>query len=143
MTENDRPILLVEDNPMDVDLTRRAFIRHNVDHPIEVARDGEEVLAFISNWGDERRLPILILLDLKLPKVDGLEVLYQLKSHPRFRSVPVVVLSTSTEDRDIQAAYQRGANSFIVKPVDFDQFMQIVERIQVYWCLLNTPPSNP
>lgn len=142
MLPTDRPILLVEDNPMDVDLTRRAFIRRKVNHPIEVARDGEEVLTFISSWGEQRPIPILILLDLKLPKVDGLEVLHYLKTHPRFHVIPVVVLSTSTEDRDIQVAYREGANSFIVKPVDFDQFMQIVEHIQIYWCLLNTPPPN-
>ena len=142
MLQADRPILLVEDNPMDVDLTRRAFIRRKVNHPIEVARDGEEVLTFISGWGAQRPIPILILLDLKLPKVDGLEVLHYLKMHPRFQVIPVVVLSTSTEDRDIQVAYREGANSFIVKPVDFDQFMQIVEHIQIYWCMLNTPPPN-
>ena len=143
MSQSDRPILLVEDNPMDVDLTRRAFIRRKVNHPIEVARDGEEALAFISDWGEKRPIPRLILLDLKLPKVDGLEVLRHLKSHPRFRVIPVVVLSTSTEERDIQIAYRDGANSFIVKPVDFDQFMQIVDHIQIYWCTLNTPPPNP
>jgi CheY-like chemotaxis protein len=86
-------------------------------------------------------LPVLILLDLKLPRVDGLEVLRQLKRHPTFRIIPVVILSTSTEDRDIQVAYEEGANSYIVKPVDFDQFMQIVEYIQIYWCSLNIPPS--
>ena len=142
MLPTDRPILLVEDNPMDVDLTRRAFMRRKVNHPIEVARDGEEVLTFISGWGEQRPIPILILLDLKLPKVDGLEVLHHLKTHPRFHVIPVVVLSTSTEDRDIQVAYREGANSFIVKPVDFDQFMQIVEHIQIYWCMLNTPPPS-
>lgn len=142
MTQTDRPILLVEDNPMDVDLTRRAFSRRKIKHPIEVARDGEEVLELISGWEERRPLPILILLDLKLPKVDGLEVLRQLKSHPKFHVIPVVVLSTSTEDSDIQVAYQEGANSYIVKPVDFDQFMQIVEHIQIYWCLLNIPPAN-
>jgi hypothetical protein len=142
MSQTERPILLVEDNPMDVDLTRRAFIRRKVNHPIEVARDGEELLGIISNWEDKRSLPILILLDLKLPKVDGLEVLRQLKLNPRFRTIPVVVLSTSTEDNDIQIAYQEGANSYIVKPVDFDQFMQIVEHIQIYWCVLNMPPSS-
>jgi CheY-like chemotaxis protein len=143
MSQSDRPILLVEDNPMDVDLTRRAFIRRRVNHPIEVARDGEEALAFISGWGEQHPIPLLILLDLKLPKVDGLEVLHHLKSHPRFHVIPVVVLSTSTEERDIQIAYREGANSFIVKPVDFDQFMHIVEHIQKYWCLLNTPPPDP
>jgi CheY-like chemotaxis protein len=143
MAQSDRPILLVEDNPMDVDLTRRAFIRRKVNHPIEVAHDGEEALAFISSWGEQHPIPLLILLDLKLPKVDGLEVLHHLKSHPRFHVIPVVVLSTSTEERDIQIAYREGANSFIVKPVDFDQFMYIVEYIQTYWCSLNTPPPNP
>jgi CheY-like chemotaxis protein len=143
MTQSDRPILLVEDNPMDVDLTRRAFIRRKVKYPIEVARDGEEALGFIYGWEEQRSIPLLILLDLKLPKVDGLEVLHHLKTHPRFHVIPVVILSTSTEDRDIQIAYQEGANSFIVKPVDFDQFMQIVEHIQIYWCTLNTPPPNP
>ena len=143
MSLSDRPILLVEDNPMDVDLTRRAFIRRKVYHPIEVARDGEEALALISGWGEQHPIPLLVLLDLKLPKVDGLEVLHHLKTHPRFHVIPVVVLSTSTEDRDIQIAYREGANSFIVKPVDFDQFMHIVEYIQSYWCLLNTPPPIP
>jgi len=137
----DRPILLVEDNPMDVDLTRRAFARRKVPHHIEVARDGEEALAFIPRWESNDPLPILILLDLKLPRVDGLEVLRKLKSHPQFHVIPVVILSTSTEDNDIQLAYKEGANSYIVKPVDFDQFMQIVEYIQIYWCSLNIAPS--
>jgi CheY-like chemotaxis protein len=140
MILTDRPILLVEDNPMDVDLTRRAFARRKVSHPIEIARDGEEALAYIQKWEADAALPILILLDLKLPRVDGLEVLRQLKAHPTFHIVPVVILSTSTEDRDIQTAYQRGANSYIVKPVDFDQFIQIVENIHSYWCSLNVPP---
>jgi CheY-like chemotaxis protein len=137
----DRPILLVEDNPMDVDLTRRAFARRKVLHPIDVARDGEEALAFLEKWESHAPIPILILLDLKLPRVDGLEVLRRLKTHPLFHVIPVVILSTSTEDRDIQQAYDEGANSYIVKPVDFDQFMQIVEYIQIYWCTLNIAPS--
>lgn len=140
MMITDRPILLVEDNPMDVDLTRRAFARRKVEHPIEIARDGEEALTYIQKWEADAALPILILLDLKLPRVDGLEVLRQLKAHPVYHIVPVVILSTSTEDRDIQMAYEQGANSYIVKPVDFDQFIQIVESIQVYWCGLNVPP---
>jgi CheY-like chemotaxis protein len=142
MNSSDRPILLVEDNPMDVDLTRRAFIRRKVANPIDIARDGEEALAFLRRWETlpNNALPILILLDLKLPKVDGLEVLRQIKTHPQFHTIPVVILSTSTEDSDIQVAYQEGANSYIVKPVDFDQFMQIVSHIQTYWCGLNMPP---
>lgn len=127
---------------MDVDLTRRAFARRKVLHPIQVARDGEEALAFIPQWEGGAPLPILILLDLKLPRVDGLEVLRQLKSHPQFHVIPVVILSTSTENNDIQLAYKHGANSYIVKPVDFDQFMQIVEYIQIYWCSLNVAPAS-
>lgn len=137
----ERSILLVEDNPMDVDLTRRAFARRKIGNPIEVARDGEEALAFITRWDSGDPQPLLILLDLKLPRVDGLEVLRKLKNHPIFHIIPVVVLTTSSEDIDIQIAYREGANSYIVKPVDFDQFMQIVENIQTYWCSLNVPPS--
>ncbi len=138
----ERPILLVEDNPMDVDLTRRAFARRKVTHPIEVARDGEEALTFIQKWEANSPLPVLILLDLKLPRVDGMEVLRRLKNHADFRIIPVVILSTSTEDSDIRGAYQLGANSYIAKPVDFDQFVNIVEYIQTYWCSLNMPPSQ-
>ena len=136
-----RPILLVEDNPMDVDLTRRAFARRGIPNPIEIARDGEEALDFFTRWESGSDLPILILLDLKLPKIDGLEVLHRIKAHPYYRKIPVVVLSTSTEDRDIQIAYREGANSYIVKPVDFDTFIQVVDHIQTYWCQLNIPPS--
>lgn len=141
MQPTERPILLIEDNPMDVDLTRRAFTRRKLAHPIQVARDGEEALGYIQQWEAHNPPPILILLDLKLPKVDGLEVLRQLKTHAIFRTIPVVILTTSTEESDIQVAYQEGANSYIVKPVDFDQFMQIVENIHIYWCTLNIPPA--
>lgn len=141
MNLSERPILLVEDNPMDVDLTRRAFIRQKVAYPIEIARDGEEALSYIRKWENTQQIPILILLDLKLPKVDGLEVLRQLKTHPQFHTIPVVILSTSTEESDVQVAYQEGANSYIVKPVDFDRFIQIVDHIHSYWCNLNTPPQ--
>ena len=135
-----RPILLVEDNPMDVDLTRRAFARRKVAHPIEVARDGEEALGFIKQWEAGAPAPIVILLDLKLPKVDGLEVLRHLKTHPKFHTLPVVILSTSAEDSDVQVAYREGANSYIAKPVDFDKFIFVVDQIQSYWCILNRPP---
>ncbi len=140
MKNPNRPILLVEDNPMDVDLTRRAFLRRGIANPIEVARDGEEALLYLDGWGLKDELPVVILLDLKLPKVDGLEVLNRFKNHRRFRSIPVVILSTSSEDSDIQTAYREGANSYIVKPVDFDKFMQVVDHIQTYWCTLNIPP---
>jgi len=134
------PILLVEDNPMDVDLTKRAFARRKLVNPIEVARDGEEALDYLSRWETGEPLPVVILLDLKLPKVGGLEVLRRLKAHPRFHSVPVVVLSSSDEDHDIQTAYELGVNSYIVKPVDFDKFVKVAKRIEVYWTVLNEPP---
>lgn len=141
MNYSDRPILLVEDNPMDVDLTRRAFTRRKVASQIQVARDGEEALAWLKRWEEGEPTPLLILLDLKLPKVDGLEVLRQIKTHPQFHTIPVVILSTSGEDSDIQVTYKEGANSYIVKPVDFDRFMEIVDHIQTYWCTLNIPPK--
>jgi hypothetical protein len=133
-------ILLVEDDPMDVDLTKQALARRGVANPVVVARDGEEALAYLPRWEAGEPLPLVILLDLHLPKVDGLQVLSQIKSHPQFRTIPVVVLTTSSEDRDMQTAYQLGANSYIVKSVDFDKFMQVAEQIELYWCVLNTRP---
>lgn len=137
---NNRPILLVEDNPMDVDLTLRAFKRRNLTNPIEIARDGEEALAWLSRWETGEPLPLVILLDLKLPRVDGLEVLRQLREHPASQSVPVVVLTSSSDDQDIRTAYRLHANSYIVKPVNFDKFMDVAVQIELYWCLLNEPP---
>lgn len=135
-----RPILLVEDNPMDIDLTRRAFSRRRLANPLQVAHDGEEAMERIDAWerGDEPT-PTLVLLDLKLPKIDGLDVLARIKSHPRFKVITVVVLTTSAEDTDVQRAYQLGANSYIVKPVSFDKFLQVAEQIELYWSLLNQP----
>ncbi|MBN1146272.1 MAG: response regulator [Anaerolineales bacterium] len=141
MSVSERPIFLIEDNPMDVDLTRRAFARHNVANPFTIARDGEEALAYLDNLETGDPSPLVILLDLKLPKVDGLEVLRYLKTNPRFQMVPVVVLTTSSEDSDVQVAYREGANSYIVKPVDFDKFNQVVDKIHSYWCELNVPPG--
>lgn len=134
-----KPILLVEDNPMDVDLTLRAFKRRRVTNPVEVARDGEEALAWIPRWEAGEPTPTVILLDLKLPRVDGLEVLRQLKSHPTLRVIPVVVLTTSAEHGDVSTAYQLGANSYIVKPVEFEKFMDVSEKIDVYWTVVNQP----
>lgn len=140
MTTISRHILLVEDNPMDVDLTRRAFARRRVLNPIEVARDGEEALGCIKKWEAGEMPPVVILLDLKLPKIDGLEVLRHLKEHPKYHDIPVVVLTTSAEDRDIQNAYRIGVNSYIVKPVDFEKFLEVAAQIDLYWNVLNMPP---
>lgn len=131
------PILLVEDNPMDVDLTRRAFIRHNLSNPLQVARDGQEALDFIEKWKAGESMPVVILLDLKLPKVSGLEVLRVIRAHPDFRTIAVVILTSSAEDRDIHEAYSLGANSYIVKPVDFDKFIEVARQIELYWTVLN------
>lgn len=139
MNNRIRPIFLVEDNPMDLDLAKRAFARRRTANPIEVAHDGEEALGWLPRWEGGAPIPVVILLDLKLPKVDGLDVLHQLKIHPLFQRIPVVVLTTSSEERDIQSAYERGANSYIVKPVDFDRFIQVIDQIEQYWCNLNTP----
>jgi CheY-like chemotaxis protein len=140
MSAETRPILLVEDNPMDVDLTLRAFARRRVSNTIEVARDGEEALAWLPRWEAGEPWPAVILLDLKLPKVDGLEVLRQLKQHPRLRVIPVVVLTTSADSVDVQAAYQLGVNSYIVKPVEFEKFMDVSEKLDLYWTLVNQRP---
>lgn len=131
------PILLVEDNPVDLDLTLRAFARRHLANPVEIARDGEEALALMARWEAGEVLPVVILLDIKLPRVNGLEVLRQLKAHERFRRIPVVMLTSSAEDSDLRAAYDLGVNSYIVKPVDFSRFVDVAEQIEVYWCVLN------
>lgn len=132
------PILLIEDNPMDVDLTRRAFIRHNLTNPLEVLRDGQEALDFLASWRVGEHPPSVVLLDLKLPKVSGLEVLRSIREHSALRTVPVVVLTSSAEDIDIHEAYLLGANSYIVKPVDFEKFIDVARQIELYWTVLNT-----
>lgn len=136
-----RPILLVEDNPMDVDLTLRAFRERKLANPIEVARDGEEALAWIPRWEAGEPRPVVILLDVNMPKVGGLEVLQQLKSHPVLRTIPVVMLTTSSMSQDVQTAYECGANSYIVKPVDFDKFMEVAAQIELYWAVINKQPE--
>ncbi len=136
-----RPILLVEDNPMDVDLTVRAFRRRNLANPIEVAWDGEEALAWIPRWEGGEVLPAVILLDLKIPRVGGLDVLAALRANSLLREVPVVVLTSSIRDEDVREAYERGANSYIVKPVDFEKFMEVAVQIELYWNVLNRRPE--
>jgi CheY-like chemotaxis protein len=140
MNQQNRPILLVEDNPMDVDLTRRAFARRRVINPIEVARDGEEALAYLDKWEAGEPLPVVVLLDINLPKVNGLEILHQFKTSNLCQKVPIIVLTTSAEDRDIQTAYKLGANSYIVKPVDFEKFVDVAAQIDLYWNVINIPP---
>lgn len=135
-----RPILLVEDNPVDVDLALRAFSRRKLVNPIEIARDGEEAVAWISRWQSGEPLPLVVLLDLKLPRVDGLEVLRRYRESPACSDVPVVVLTSSNEDSDVRSAYRLHANSYIVKPVNFEKFMDVATQIELYWCLLNNPP---
>jgi two-component system response regulator len=139
-------ILLVEDNPNDEELTLHAFKKYNLSNRIFVVRDGEQALDFVFCRGEfsSRQIqngPRVILLDIKLPKVDGLEVLRQIKEDPRTHSIPVVLLTSSREERDIEVGYNRGANSYIVKPVDFEQFTESVRDVGMYWLLLNKPPE--
>jgi CheY-like chemotaxis protein len=134
------PILLVEDNPVDVDLTLRAFARRKLANPVLVARDGEEALEWIPRWVAGETKPAVILLDLNMPRVDGLTVLREFKNHPDLHRIPIVILTTSKEDRDINTAYDLGANSYIVKPVDFEKFMDVAQHIELYWCLFNVLP---
>lgn len=136
-----RPILLVEDNPMDVELTLRAFQKRRITNPVVVVRDGEEALACLADWEAGKPTPVVILLDLKLPKVSGLEVLRRLKAHPDHRRIPVVMLTTSGESQDVKAAYDLGVNSYIVKPVNFEKFLEVAGQIEVYWTLLNQTPD--
>ncbi len=138
-------ILLVEDNPNDVELTLRALKKHNLANRVHVAKDGAEALDFIFATGaysrrDIDHRPKVVLLDLKLPKVDGLEVLARIKSDERTRAIPVVVLTSSREEKDIVESYRMGVNSYIVKPVDFEKFVQAVSELGLYWLLLNQLP---
>jgi len=133
-------ILLIEDNPVDIDLTLRAFKYKNLTNPIEIARDGEEALEWVNKWKKGSPLPVVIMLDLNLPKVHGLEVLKAIKSNDSLKKIPIVVLTTSSEDVDIKTAYDLGANSYIVKPVDFDKFIEVAGQIELYWTVLNVPP---
>ena len=145
MKSKDVRILLVEDNPDDVELTLRAFKKNNLANEIVVARDGEEALEILFNpkRDDPRqKRPDLILLDLKLPKVNGLEVLQQIKSHPQIKLIPVVILTSSREEDDLIKSYQLGVNSYIRKPVDFDKFIEVVMQLGLYWLLLNEPPPS-
>jgi two-component system, response regulator len=138
-------ILLVEDNPNDVKLTLKAFQKNNLANTVHIVEDGEEALNFLfarGKYEGQDRLDRIrvILLDLKLPKVDGLEVLKTIKSDPRTKLIPVVVLTSSREERDVLDSYQFRANSYIVKPVEFNEFIRTVSELGLYWLLLNEPP---
>jgi two-component system response regulator len=142
MAGNSVEILLVEDNPSDLELTLHALKRHNLANHIQVARDGVEALDFIFGENEQiQHVPRVILLDLKLPKVDGLEVLKKIKGDSRTKTIPIVILTSSREERDLVESYSLGVNSYIVKPVDFNQFIEAVKQLGLYWLLLNQPPD--
>jgi len=141
-------ILLVEDNPDDVDLTLRAFRKSKIANEIIIARDGVEALDYLFATGqhagrDNSSLPQLVLLDLKLPRLDGLQVLERIRANAKTRLLPVVILTSSTEQPDLVTGYSLGANSYIRKPVDFQEFLVAVRRLGLYWRLLNQPPPHP
>lgn len=138
-------ILLVEDNPADVELTLRALKKNNIANKIEVVGDGEEALDFLFARGrysvrEKKTLPKLVLLDLKLPKKGGLEVLSEVKGNPKTKTIPIVILTSSKEEKDIIESYKLGVNSYIVKPVDFENFIIAIKELGIYWLLINQPP---
>jgi len=139
-------ILMVEDNPNDAELTIRALRKKHLANPVFVAQDGQEALDFLFHQGhfsdnESHSLPKVILLDLKLPKINGLEVLKAIKENEKTKTIPVVVLTSSREDPDVNAAYALGANSYVVKPVEFDQFIEALSSLGFYWLLLNESPK--
>ena len=143
--KEDKIILLVEDNPDDEALTLRALKKHNIRNEVVVVRDGADALDFLFCTGahadrDPDDKPQVILLDLKLPKVDGLEVLKRIRADKRTRLLPVVILTSSNEERDLVESYESGANSYVRKPVDFNEFVEAVRELGLYWLVLNEPP---
>jgi two-component system, response regulator len=148
MNANAKIILLVEDNPSDIGLTRRALAKSHIANELEVAEDGQDALDYLYGGGahtgrDITQLPALVLLDLKLPRVDGLEVLRRIRSETLTRRLPVVILTSSKEEQDLATSYDLGVNSYIRKPVDFVQFAQAIEQLGLYWLVLNEEPPKP
>jgi two-component system response regulator len=142
---NPKTVLLVEDNPSDIALTQRAFGKSRISNELVVVEDGQEALNYLFGLGpyageNRPELPALMLLDLKLPFVDGFEVLRQVRAHDRTSRLPVVILTTSKEEQDIAQSYDLGVNSYIRKPVDFKQFLESVEHLGLYWLVMNEPP---
>lgn len=142
---NAKVILLIEDNPSDIGLTERALLKNNITNKLVVAQDGQEGLDYLFSHGKyasdgETALPVLVLLDLKLPKLDGLEVLRQIRANPRTHRIPVVILTSSREEQDIAAGYDLGVNSYIRKPVDFHQFAEVIRQLGLYWLVINEGP---
>ena len=145
--KKERTILLVEDNPDDVELTLRALEKHNIKNKVTVARDGAEALDYLFATGaysdrDTSVMPAVIILDLKLPKVDGLEVLERMRADERTKLVPVVILTSSKEEQDMINGYKFGANSYVRKPVDFTQFVEAARQLGLYWLVVNEPPPQ-
>jgi len=145
---NPKIILLVEDNPSDIGLTRRALAKSHVANELVVAEDGQEALDYLFGTGaytgrDVTQLPAVVLLDLKLPRVDGLEVLRRIRTETLTRRMPVVILTSSKEEQDLAVSYDLGVNSYIRKPVDFEQFAQAIQTLGLYWLVLNEEPPKP
>jgi CheY-like chemotaxis protein len=141
-----RPILLVEDSPKDLELTLAALEKCQLANQIVVTRDGAEALDYLNRRGEfadrEPGDPAVVLLDLKLPKIDGLEVLEQVKRHGELRQIPVVMLTSSREERDLVRSYELGVNAFVVKPVDFNRFFEAIQDLGMFWAILNEPPPR-
>jgi CheY-like chemotaxis protein len=139
-------ILMVEDDPRDVELTLTALQEYNLSNEVVVTRDGEEALDYLRNRGKFQARgngnPAVLLLDLKLPKIDGLEVLQQIKSDEKLKMIPVVVLTSSREERDMVASYKLGVNAYVVKPVDFHEFVNAIKELGVFWAIINEPPPG-
>lgn len=136
-----RTILLVEDNRSDIELTKRAFAMNRIENDLAIAEDGQEALDYLCS--DAHVQPALVLMDLKLPRISGLDILRQIRADSRTRRIPVVILTSSQEERDIAAGYDSGANGYIHKPVDFTQFVRAVEQLGRYWLAVNKPPPPP